>query len=209
MAASNGSSVASDERVTKFRGVIERELDACSKIISDLLDFARARSPTCRPYPLRPLVAESLDLVPKRSNVSLLNEVPENIPLPELDRDQFRQVFVNLVQNASEAIQDGTSGQVRVSAEADDRKFIILVTDNGAGMASDVTSKIFQPLFSTKTKGTGLGLAIVQSTLERHGASVRVDSAPGRGTTFTIELPRATRSARPATGEVPDAHPSG
>jgi two-component system, NtrC family, sensor histidine kinase HydH len=206
LSASNGSNPASDERVRRFRGVIERELDACSKIISDLLDFARARGPVRRPYPLHALISESIELVPKRPNVTLANEVPEDLAVPEVDRDQFRQVFVNLVQNASEAIPEESSGEVRVRAEADERRFLIVVTDNGAGMPDDVREKIFQPLFSTKTKGTGLGLAIVLSTLQRHGASVEVDSKLGSGTTFTIELPRESSHQQPQIG-IPSAHP--
>jgi signal transduction histidine kinase len=206
--ASNGSSPAGDERVKRFRGVIVRELDACAKIISDLLDFARARGPVRRPYPLRALVSESIEIVPKRSNVTLVNDVPEDLAVPEVDRDQFRQVFVNLVQNASEAIHEESSGEVRVRAEADERRFLIVVADNGSGMPDDVREKIFQPLFSTKTKGTGLGLAIVQSTLQRHGASVEVDSKIGSGTTFTIELPRVSSNQRAQIG-IPSAHPPG
>jgi signal transduction histidine kinase len=125
-----------------------------------------------------------------------------------VDRDQFRQVFVNLVQNASEAIHEESSGEVRVRAEADERRFLIVVADNGSGMPDDVREKIFQPLFSTKTKGTGLGLAIVQSTLQRHGASVEVDSKIGSGTTFTIELPRVSSNQRAQIG-IPSAHPPG
>jgi two-component system, NtrC family, sensor histidine kinase HydH len=208
LSASNGSHPGGDERVKRFRGVIERELDACSKIISDLLDFARARSPVRRPYPLRALVTESIELVPKRSNVTLVNEVPEDLAVPEVDRDQFRQVFVNLVQNASEAIHEENSGEVRIRAEADERRFSIVVADNGSGIPHDVRERIFQPLFSTKTKGTGLGLAIVQSTLKRHGASVQVDSKPGLGTTFTIELPRVSSHGESQIGAT-SAHPVG
>jgi signal transduction histidine kinase len=115
---------------------------------------------------------------------------------------------VNLVQNASEAIHEESSGEVRVRAEADERRFLIVVADNGSGMPDDVREKIFQPLFSTKTKGTGLGLAIVQSTLQRHGASVEVDSKIGSGTTFTIELPRVSSNQRAQIG-IPSAHPPG
>ena len=189
-AKANGSPVQDDPRVGQFRVVIDRELEACSKIISDLPGFRRNRQPQRRPCPLRALVDESIELVPKRDNVTVVNSVPVDLPAPEIDKDQFRQVFVNLVQNASEAMPEGRSGRVEVRAEASRTAgWRIAVSDDGAGISPDVVTKIFQPLFSTKTKGTGLGLAIVHGTLERHGASVGVQTRPGEGTTFTIELP--------------------
>ncbi len=191
-----GAALSQDTRVNQFRGVIDRELDACTKIISDLLDFARTRQPERRPCPLHELVAESIELVPKRNGVTIVNRVP--LAVPEIDRDQFRQVFVNLVQNASEAIGDGSGGHVEVLAETLGHDWKIQVKDDGPGMAEDVAAKIFQPLFSTKTKGTGLGLAIVSSSLERHGARIRVETQPGAGTTFIIDIPAHGASAQGA-----------
>jgi two-component system sensor histidine kinase HydH len=186
---SNGAALSQDTRVNQFRGVIDRELDACSKIISDLLDFARTRQPQRRPCPLYELVEESIEIVPKRSGVAIVNSVPTDLPVPEIDKDQFRQVFVNLVQNASEAMADGQNGRVEVIAHMDGDDWKIQVKDDGPGMPADVAAKIFQPLYSTKTKGTGLGLAIVSSSLERHGARIRVETQPGAGTTFIIDVP--------------------
>ena len=191
----NGGALASDERVKRFRSIINRELDASAKIISDLLDFARARQPDCQPCSLRSLVAEAIEVVPKHSGVEIANEVSEDLPTPMLDKDQFRQVFTNLIQNASEAIDASRGGRVAVHAEADAHGFRIRVVDDGPGMDREVADKIFQPLFSTKTKGTGLGLAIVQGTIQRHGGSVNVKTAPGEGAAFTIELPRRSGSA--------------
>jgi signal transduction histidine kinase len=188
--AGNGSSVAADERVKRFRGIINRELDASAKIISDLLDFARARQPERQPCPLRALVAEAIEVVPKHDHVEITNEVSADLPAPMLDKDQFRQVFLNLIQNASEAIDGERGGRVAVHAEADTDTFRIRVVDDGPGMDREVASKIFQPLFSTKTKGTGLGLAIVHGTIQRHGGRVEVKTAPGEGAAFVIELPR-------------------
>jgi two-component system, NtrC family, sensor histidine kinase HydH len=186
---SGGPAIAADPRVRQFQGVIDRELDACSRIISDLLDFARSREPVRRPCPLKPLVDESMELVPKRQNVVLVNSVSSDLPVPDVDKDQFRQVIVNLMQNASEAIGDSRPGRVEVTAEAVDGGFRIVVTDDGPGMSEETATKIFQPLFSTKAKGTGLGLAIVHGSLYRHGAIIRVDSKLEKGTAFTIDLP--------------------
>ena len=187
---SDPQAAASDPKVKQFVEIMERELNACSRIISDLLDFARERPPNLTPCPLRPLVDEALSIVPARAGVTLENEVPESLPVPLLDKEQFRQVIVNLVQNASEAIPAGRGGTVEVRAEGGgDRPFSIEIADDGAGIPPDLVEKIFQPLFTTKTKGTGLGLAIVSSMVTRHQGTLRVESEVGKGTRILIEIP--------------------
>lgn len=187
--------LATDARVTQFVGLVERELNTCSKIISDLLDFSRERAPALNPCPLRPLVDEALGLVPPKSSVELVNQVPETLPVPNLDKDQFRQVLINLVQNAVEAMPD-SGGKVSVVAEGGNgQAWHIKVVDNGSGIPKDVVGKIFEPLFSTKNKGTGLGLAIVSNMIKKHGGTISVDSEVGKGTEFKIVLPPVTSTA--------------
>ncbi|QSQ20871.1 two-component sensor histidine kinase [Pyxidicoccus parkwayensis] len=181
---------AEDPRVTQFLGVMERELSACAKIISDLLDFARERPPALQPCPLRPLVDEALSVVPPRDGVRIVNGVPESLPVPNLDKEQFRQVLVNLVQNAVEAMPPGRTGEVSVLAEGGEAgPWSVRVVDDGSGIPPDVLPKIFEPLFTTKTRGTGLGLAIVANMVQRHGGTISVRSEAGRGSEFTIQLP--------------------
>jgi signal transduction histidine kinase len=180
---------ARNPRVKPFLELIDRELDACAKIISELLDFARERPPALGPCPLRPLVEEARALIPAAA-ARVVNAVPEDLPAPLLDRDQFRQVLINLLQNAIEALSAAPAGEVIVAAEGGGGLPLrVSVTDNGAGMTPEVAARIFEPLFTTKTKGTGLGLAIVSNTVRRHGGDIRVESAVGRGTRFVIELP--------------------
>ncbi|TMA88153.1 MAG: two-component sensor histidine kinase [Deltaproteobacteria bacterium] len=193
------SNAASDARTVQFLGLQEREIHACNRIISDLLDFARERPLDLRPCPLRPLIEEAFSVVTARDGVDLVNEVPADLPVPALDKDQFRQVLVNLVQNAVEAMPAGRAGTVRVSAagSAGDR-WRIAVIDDGAGIAPELHARIFEPLFTTKSKGTGLGLAVVATMLKRHGCSISVKSEIGRGTEFAIEIPLQTPSAAAA-----------
>ena len=197
--AAVGGEMNADPRVGQFMAIIERELNASSKIISDLLDFARERPLARQPCPLRPLVEEASALVPQKANVQIHNDVSEELPIPSLDKEQFRQVVVNLVQNAVEAIPPSRAGEVKVSAAVDEGGTLsVRVRDNGQGIPAEVKEKIFQPLFTTKTKGTGLGLAIVSGMVTKHGGSIRVESQPERGTEFIIELPTAVAALREA-----------
>jgi signal transduction histidine kinase len=180
---------SSDAKVLQFLDVMMRELDASAKIISDLLDFARERKPALSPCPLRPLVEEAFGVVPK-SSVKLVNDVPADFPVPHIDKDQFRQVIVNLVQNAAEACADVPGAQVTVRADGgeDGDPWTLRVIDNGHGMPKDVLENIFQPLFTTKVKGTGLGLAIVHNVVTAHKGTIRAESEVGKGTKFSIVL---------------------
>ncbi|SEU35795.1 sensor histidine kinase [Stigmatella erecta] len=179
-----------DARVPQLLGLMDRELGNCARIISDLLDFARERPLSLQPCPLRPLVEEAVGVVPPRESVRVLNQVPEQLPVPMLDREQFRQVLINLVQNAVEAIPADRPGQVVVRAEGGEGGTLcVRVVDNGEGIPTHVLPHIFEPLFTTKAKGTGLGLAIVASRVERHGGSLHVASERGQGSEFIIQLP--------------------
>lgn len=178
-----------DAKVPQFLAVIDREVVACTRIISDLLDFARVRSPVLQPCPLHALVEEAASLV-QNANGAIKNAVSETLAVPSLDKEQFRQVFINLLQNAVEALPEGRSGEVVVRADGGGSEPLrITVTDDGEGIAPNVAAKIFEPLFTTKTKGTGLGLAVVANMIQGHRGTIRVESEPGHGATFVIELP--------------------
>lgn len=188
--------LANDARVPQFLALMDRELNSCARIISDLLDFARESPVSLQPCPLRPLVEEAVGVVPSREAVRVLNHVPEELPVPLLDRDQFRQVLINLVQNAVEAIPAGRPGEVVVRAEGGGTEPLrVRVVDDGGGIPADVLPRIFEPLFTTKKEGTGLGLAIVATRVQRHGGTLQVSSEPGRGSEFVIQLPPATARA--------------
>ncbi|WP_224363434.1 sensor histidine kinase [Hyalangium versicolor] len=187
---------ATDARVPQFLALMDRELNNCARIISDLLDFARERALSLQPCPLRPLVDEAMGVVPPREGVRVLNQVPETLPVPVLDREQFRQVLINLVQNAVEAIPLGRSGEVVVRADGGGPEPLrVRVVDDGGGIPPDVLPRIFEPLFTTKKQGTGLGLSIVATRVQRHGGTLQVVSEPGRGSEFIIQLPPAVARA--------------
>ena len=113
----------------------------------------------------------------------------EETPLPAVNFDpkQVHQVLINLLKNAMEAMDQG--GEITITSRVKGANAEISLADTGAGMPPEVAGKIFQPYFTTKDKGTGLGLAICQGIISEHGGAILVDSTPGQGTTFTIQLP--------------------
>jgi signal transduction histidine kinase len=109
---------------------------------------------------------------------------------------ELNQVFLNLIINAAQAIEEkvagsGEQGQIRISTRLDGGNVLIEIADNGAGIAPELQDRIYEPFFTTKEvgKGTGQGLALARTTIERHSGSLECASAPGQGTTFAIRLP--------------------
>ncbi len=190
--------LSADPRFKQFLNLMDHELQVSSRIISDLLDFARERPPELRPCPLWPLIDEAVSLVPVRAHVKVTNEVPQGLPIPQLDKEQFRQLLINLIQNAVESIPSERPGSVTIRAEGGNAApWKISITDDGIGIPQDVIPKIFLPLFTTKTKGTGLGLAIVAGMVRRHGGTISVSSDHGKGSTFHVELPHSPTLTAP------------
>ena len=158
-----------------------------------------------RPAPLRlartdlgKLLGETSELLRpslRRQKVELATEVAAALPTLELDPAKIRQVLVNLIQNAAEAMpEQGGRITVRASGFPAEAAVVIAVEDNGPGIAPDQLASIFEPFFTTKFTGTGLGLAISKSLVEQHGGRIEVTSELGKGTSFLLILP-----ARPET----------
>ena len=108
------------------------------------------------------------------------------------DSDQMSQVMINLIMNALHAMPDG--GMLRITLGSEGGMAKLTVSDTGHGIPDDVVSKIFDPFFTTKEfgKGTGLGLTVVKGIIEEHHGSIEVESEPGKGTTFTVLLPKSS-----------------
>ena len=118
------------------------------------------------------------------------------------DPVELREVLVNMIYNAVDAMPSG--GEVRVATQENRDRVVILITDTGTGMGPDVKQRLFDPFFTTKGKaGTGMGLAVSFGIIRRHEGSIEVDSEPGRGTTFKISLPKVTPTVPLAEGDVP------
>ncbi|NIQ00399.1 MAG: response regulator receiver protein, partial [Nitrospinaceae bacterium] len=123
-------------------------------------------------------------------NISLTRNFSGEIPKIELVADQFKQVILNLLQNAEEAIP-GRGGRVTISTSIWNGKVQIEIRDTGVGIPTEQMKNIFDPFFTTKpaVKGTGLGLSVTYGIIKKHGGEIIVDSLPGSGTAFTLFLP--------------------
>jgi signal transduction histidine kinase len=192
-----------DEQATetsreKDLAVIEGEIERVNKIIRQFLDFARPRPPSLEPREVRAILEETLALLVyemEAQKISLERSYAPDIPPVPMDREQMKQVFLNLLLNAIQAMERGGNLRVAIrwkpAPSGDGGRSVaeIAVQDTGPGMAEDIRSRIFEPFFSTKEEGIGLGLPIAQRIVEEHGGQIRVESRVGEGTVFTIILP--------------------
>jgi two-component system, NtrC family, sensor kinase len=185
--------IEADDPMFEDLETIARETLRCRKIVTSLLDFARQTKPEKREHKINDIVEESILLTKKQAafkDVGIDYHFSGEIPLMRLDKGQIQQALINLLLNAVEAT--GADGEIRVRTDwVPSRKTaVIAIQDTGRGIPADKLDSIFDPFFTTKETGTGLGLAITHGIVEQHGGAVEVESAPGKGTTFTITLPR-------------------
>jgi signal transduction histidine kinase len=167
----------------------EREISAATVIVSDLLEFARERTPVLNDVNVGELVDEVLTVLPPPTGMTARADVPPAGVTVRADRDMLRQVLLNLVGNAYQAMVEG--GEMVLRVAADDGAVSLAVSDTGSGMDDETRKRLFEPFFTTKARGVGLGLAVSKRIAEAHHGSIAVDSVQGRGTTFTIDLPVA------------------
>lgn len=174
---------------------IDRNAQRCADIIADLLNFARKKELVREPTPIAAWLSELLDEHALPPQVVLDRDLRAADEIA-VDRQKIRQVIVNLIDNAAQAMtspdwQPATdqARRIIVRAESHDRGVRLSVIDNGPGMAPDVLARIFEPLFTTKSFGVGLGMPMVQQFVELHQGTITVDSAVGKGTAIHIWLP--------------------
>ena len=180
-----------DEKVRKHLGIMEREVTTATRIVSDLLDFARAKPPSQAPTDLSELVREVLDRTPLAENVEVVARLAPDLPPIAVDALQVQQVLGNLITNGAQAMPEG--GTLTIETARAEGGARVAVSDTGVGIAPENLEKIFQPLFTTKAKGIGLGLAVAQGLAEANGGTIRVESAPGRGSRFLVVFPQKTK----------------
>ncbi len=195
-----------DDQDRQDLDLIIRETKRVREIVRGLLDFARETPFVQRPMEINDLIRQTLRLLGKREafqKIFMVEDLSDDLPLVNVDKNQLQQVFLNLTLNACEAMPNG--GTLMVRSDASNGRVRVTVTDTGCGIRREDLDKIFEPFFTSKPvgKGTGLGLSVSYGILQQHGGTLEVESEPGKGTTFVVTLPQVPAdspdSARPAT----------
>ncbi|MFH7319399.1 ATP-binding protein [Desulfurivibrio sp. D14AmB] len=198
-----------DEPVAQDVAIIEKQTQACRKIVADLLSFSRGTDQAREKLDINRSIREVVDLVEqifRQNRIVILANLDEQIPPIFGDRERLRQVWMNLLNNAADAI--GTDGCIAVKTKLcpHRRRLVVSVADTGTGVAEEDLDKIFEPFFTTKAvdKGTGLGLSVTFGIIKDHGGRITVlspvpseyldftgdcEHEPGPGTVFFVELP--------------------
>jgi len=203
------------EMNTRDRHHLDRvvnEAGRCHKIVQGLLGFARQHKPERKPLDVNNLVESALDILRyqlRTNNIEAVTHLAPKIPKVVGDSHQLQQVFINLINNARQAIEAAQpQGKISVTTEALDERVRVTVQDDGPGISEENLAKLFTPFFTTKEvgKGTGLGLSLCYGIINEHSGTINVRSRKGEGATFVIELPIAPATADAET-EAPAAAP--
>ncbi len=172
--------------------IIAEEVSRLENLMAEMRDYSRPPALKREIGRVEKLLQEITELYGeylREKNIELILRPMEPLPTYSLDYQQMRQVLVNLIKNAAEAMPTG--GTITLAAVRRPPHLEITVADTGEGMPPDVVENIFTPYFTTKAKGSGLGLAISRNIVRAHNGDMSVESRPGKGTTFTIQLPLA------------------
>jgi len=167
---------------------MESEVEASNRIITELLDYSRVNPLSLSVAEVETLVDGAISESWVEQNVNIVKEIKPEIPEVWANLEQIHLAFLNLINNAGDAMPDG--GTLTISA-ADAGEFVeVQFKDTGEGIAEENLGRVLDPLFTTKEKGTGMGLALVSRIIERHDGDLNVASTLGSGATFTIKLHR-------------------
>lgn len=203
--------VPPDDPKRRALEVIEQEVERMGNLVTNLLQFSRRSQPQISTLDVREETERTLELIHyhlRNRRISVVREFAPDVPMVQADRQQLRQLFLNLFTNASDAMPQGGTLTLRVKAISDvefrisnlptpdpgsPAAVVIEVEDTGVGIAPADLPKVMEPFFTTKPEGmgTGLGLAICRRIVQEHGGTLELTSEPGRGTTVRITLPVA------------------
>ncbi len=193
-------------RLAEPLAVIRQEAERASAIVRNLLSFARRQEGERQLQSIRPILESTHQLLKNQllaARIELTLEFEPGLPEVEVHANQIKQVFVNIINNAAQAITsmrkaDG-GGRIEIVTKCEPDGLSVNVADNGPGIPENVAQRVFEPFFSTKSEGegTGLGLSICLGIVKEHGGNIRVEpggAGSGRGATFTVELPTGVRT---------------
>jgi PAS domain S-box-containing protein len=180
-----------DPKTHRNATIIFEEARRLERTLVNVLDYTRPLRPNKAPVCLNDLVSDTVEQFRaqlREENVSLSMSLDESLPEIEADAAMVKQVVINLVKNALEAMEDKGGGVLSVTTAAGDREVRFQVADTGSGMRSDTLTNLFSPFFSTKIGGVGLGLSVSRRIVEQHGGRIEVESEAGAGSRFTVTL---------------------
>jgi two-component system NtrC family sensor kinase len=205
------SQSAHDDEARHALETIHHEATRAAKIVSHLLTFARQRPAERMDADLNAIVTDTIALrryALTTAQIELDLTLDPDMPLTWADPFQLQQVVLNLLTNAEQALAEWTGPRrIAVWTRRDEESLIIAVSDTGPGIPADQRDRIFNPFYTTKPvgQGTGLGLSISDGIVREHGGQIRVESVPGQGVTFLVQLPRVPPIERPAAPAAPRA----
>jgi len=182
----------SPQEISDYTEIIIDEINRINSIIKEYLQLARAPVARYEKKDLNSIVSEIILLVSSEAilrNVVIEEDLGKMIPLLMLDESRIKQVLINILANALAAIPGQGTIEVKTWYDFHFREACISIADNGIGMDKKTLDQIGRPFFTTKENGTGLGLAVSYRIIQEHGGRIQVESAPGKGTKFTIILP--------------------
>jgi signal transduction histidine kinase len=177
--------------VVEYLGILRTQIGLAERIVGDLLDSARVKSPQREPVAAADLFADQLKRIAIHPGITVNVDVPPDVPPLYVDRVQLGQVVLNLISNGAQAIGE-SKGTLTLRARGDGNRMAVLdVHDTGGGVAPENLDHIFEPLFTTKARGLGLGLSVARSLVTANGGEISVESEQGHGSTFTLRVPIA------------------
>lgn len=187
------------DKIRERAAIVREEVDSLSRMLEEFLSLARPRNMRRRPVELGALVKEVVELhgpLAAAEGITLEAEVPGNLALVQADREKIKQVLVNLLSNAVDAMRQQEGGRAIVGARTtDDGGWVeVTVADTGPGLDPALAEQLFQPFVTSKPAGTGLGLSIVHRIIEQHGGTVALEPREGGGTVARFTLPHASES---------------
>jgi nitrogen fixation/metabolism regulation signal transduction histidine kinase len=180
--------------------IITREVESVRTLVDEFSSFARFPSASPKPEDLNEVVESALAVFHGRlDKIRLKVSLAPELSTVKIDREQFKRVIVNLVDNSCEAMSDSPVKELLVATRPAGADAVeLLVADTGSGVSPEEKERLFLPYFSTKGRGTGLGLAIVNQIVAEHGAQIRVEDNHPMGTRFIVDIPtRTVPSERP------------
>jgi len=177
----------------EYLSLIADETIRCTNIVKGLLEFSRQNPPQKAYTDINEIIRQTLQLLEHQAafhNIRVTRKLGESLPQIKVDKDKVKQVFWNLMINAAEAMPNGGTLTIASQLSEDEKYIEVIFTDTGVGIPAEYLNKLFDPFFTTKGSGTGLGLAVSYGIIEQHQGKIEVRSEPGKGSVFTVRLPR-------------------